>query len=68
MVNLLFEPNIENYIFNLSEFNWKTFIIYFHTVFLRNGKRKDKYVEFYNKCVDILSKKTNAEWYLKQIN
>lgn len=68
VVNLLFESNIENYIFNSSEVNWKTFIIYFHTVFLRNSKKKDKYVEFYNKCTDILSKKSNAEWYLKQIN
>lgn len=25
-------------------------------------------MEFYNKSIDVLSRKVNAEWYLKQIN
>ncbi len=44
LVNLLFEPNIENYMFNSSEINSRAFMIYFHTVFLRNARKKDKIV------------------------
>ncbi len=68
VVNLLFEPNIESYMFNSSEINSRAFMIYFHTVFLRNARKKDKIVEFYNKSVEILMKKPLADWYLKQVN
>ena len=67
MVNLLFEPNIESYIFNSSETNSRVFLIYYHTVFLRSAKRTDKYVEFYQKAVELLTRKHVAAWYLAQI-
>jgi len=34
---------------------------------LRSSRESDKYVEFYVKCSELLSKKVVAEWYLKQI-
>jgi hypothetical protein len=44
LVNLLFEPNIESYIFKLgaSRADPKIFMMYFHLVFLRSAKRKEK--------------------------
>jgi hypothetical protein len=67
MVNLLFEPNIESYIFNSSEANSRVFLIYYHTVFLRSAKKTDKYAEFYQKAAELLTLKNVATWYLAQI-
>jgi hypothetical protein len=64
----LFESNIENYLFNISSIDPKTFILYYHIVFLRNQKRKERSQEFYDLCAELLKIKEMAEWYLTQIN
>lgn len=59
LLNLLFEPNMENYIFELSKnkMDPKTFIFYYHIVFLRSARKREKMEEFTNYVLSILSNK-----------
>lgn len=43
LLNILFEPNMEKYILemiNNNKMDPKTFLLYFHLVFLRNVKKR----------------------------
>ena len=45
LLNLLFEPNLENYMLstvNSNRLEPKTFLMYFHLVFLRSATRREK--------------------------
>ncbi len=47
----------------------KTFILYFHLVFLRSARKREKMEEFYNYIESIFKTNKNmSEWYLQQIN
>lgn len=63
---------MENYILemiNNNKMDPKTFLLYFHLVFLRNIRKKEKLEYFYSFAEKILkSSKENSEWYLSQIN
>lgn len=72
LLNLLFESNMENYILemvNKNKMDAKTFFFYFHLVFLRSARKKERMELFYTYAEDILRKgKDASEWYLSQIN
>ena len=71
LVNLLFEPGIEDYILGLAaeKKDPKLFLIYFHLVFLRSATKRNKLEAFYGEAEKVLKEdKLVAEWYLSQIN
>ncbi len=72
LLNLLFEPNMENYILemiNNKKMDPKIFLLYFHLVFLRSSLKREKMEPFYTFAEHILkSSKEISEWYLSQIN
>jgi len=45
LLNLLFEPNLENYMLatvNSNRMEPRTFLLYFHSVYLRSVSRREK--------------------------
>ena len=49
-------------------FNPRTFILYFHLVFLRSAGKSDKMEQMYSHTQALLSSGEVAQWYLAQIN
>ena len=71
LLNLLFEPNLENYMLstiNGNRLDPNTFLLYYHLVYLRSSSKREKMELMYNNAELLLSKKDTAEWYLTQIN
>jgi hypothetical protein len=71
LLNLLFEPNLENYMLatvNSNRIDPKTFLLFFHLVFLRSATKREKMELLYTNAEALLSSKELAEWYLLQIN
>lgn len=51
-----------------NNFNPRTFILYFHLVFLRSAGKRDKMEQMYSHAQALLSGGEVAQWYLAQIN
>ena len=63
LLNLLFEPNLENYMLstvNSNRLDPRTFLLYFHLVHLRSAKRRDKMELLYNNAEALLGMKETA--------
>ncbi len=67
-IRMLFQENLQRYLFSLAESDPKPFLLYFHLVFLRNSAKKENLPEYFCKCERMLAaSKDIANWYLSQI-
>lgn len=60
LLNLLFEPNLENYMLatiNSNRMEPRTFLLYFHSVYLRSASRREKMELLYTNAEALLSTK-----------